>query len=355
MSNARAKFEPRSWLVPICSARRSPISASPVSVTSAPGNFSASLLRPLIVGIASQSCQISRYTSSIRSASSRASAAAGMERVTFLPQEFGRAQERPRAKFPADHVRPLVHEHGQVAIALDQVAVDGADHRLGGGPDREALGELVGAAVGDPGDLRAEPFDVLGLGLEEALGHEQRQVDVLVARLLDPPVERVAHVLPQREAIRADDDAAPDGRIGRELGVADDVEIPLAEIGRSGARERLDAGADIGRAPRSLGDRDDGSSRVGGADAVRLEPDRASEESRTAHRRPSIAHLDGLPVARSVSGQHTLLTTCASATLTSVDPQAGYSDVAQRPVARWFRLARTILRMASSRRDSIRG
>ena len=75
MSNARAKFEPRSWLVPICSARRSPISASPVIVTSAPGNFSASLLRPLIVGIASQSCQISRYTPSIRSASSRASAA----------------------------------------------------------------------------------------------------------------------------------------------------------------------------------------------------------------------------------------------------------------------------------------
>ena len=156
-----------------------------------------------------------------------------MERVTFLPQEFGRAQERPRAKFPSHHVRPLVHEHGQVAIALDQVAVDGADHRLGGGPDREALGELVGAAVGDPGDLRAEPFDVLGLGLEEALGDEQRHVDVLVARLLDPPVERVAHVLPQREAIRADDDATPDGRIGRKLGVADDVEIPLAEIGRS--------------------------------------------------------------------------------------------------------------------------
>jgi hypothetical protein len=88
--------------------------------------------------------------------------------------------------------------------------------------------------VGDPGDLRAEPFDVLRLGRQEALGYEQRQVDVLVARLLDPPVERVARVLPQREAIRADDDAAPDGRIGRELGVADDVEIPLAEVGRSG-------------------------------------------------------------------------------------------------------------------------
>ena len=97
---------------------------------------------------------------------------AGMERVAFLPQEFGRAQERPRAELPAHHVRPLVHEHGQVAIALDQVAVDGADHCLGGGPDREALGELVGATVGDPGDLRAEPFDMLRLGLQEALGHE---------------------------------------------------------------------------------------------------------------------------------------------------------------------------------------
>lgn len=51
-------------------------------------------------------------------------------------------------------------------------------------------------------------------------------------------------------------------------------------------------------APRVWAFVDDGSSRVGGADAVRPEADRASEESRTAHGRPIVAHPDGLPVAR---------------------------------------------------------
>jgi hypothetical protein len=191
-----------------------------------------------------------------------------MERVAFLPQELGRAQERPRAKLPADHVRPLVHEHGQIAVALDELAVDGADHGLRGGPDREALGELVGAAVGHPRDLRAEPVHVLRLGRQEALGDEQRQVDALVARLLDPLVECVADVLPKREAIRADDDAAPDGRIGRELGVANDVEVPLAEVGGSGCAGRVGCTRGHRGAPRVWAIVASGSSRVGGADLV---------------------------------------------------------------------------------------
>jgi hypothetical protein len=40
-----------------------------------------------------------------------------------------------------------------------------------------------------------------------------------------------------------------------------------------------------------------GSSRVGGADPVRLEPDRDSEEARTAHRRRIVAHPERLPFA----------------------------------------------------------
>src|SRR6185437_11369844 len=44
------------------------------------------------------------------------------------------------------------------------------------------------------------------------------------------------------------------------------------------AREDADAGADIWRAPRDWAIVASGSSRVGGADAFRLEPDRESEE-----------------------------------------------------------------------------
>ena len=53
MSNALAKFWPRSWLVPHCSALPSCISASMQYVVTAPGNFSLSVFAPLTTGIAS--------------------------------------------------------------------------------------------------------------------------------------------------------------------------------------------------------------------------------------------------------------------------------------------------------------
>ncbi len=55
MSNARAKFWPNSWLVPICSALPSAIIASHVMVLIAPGKRSAAVLRPTTTGMASVS------------------------------------------------------------------------------------------------------------------------------------------------------------------------------------------------------------------------------------------------------------------------------------------------------------
>mmetsp|Transcript_22814 Transcript_22814/g.70485 ORF Transcript_22814/g.70485 Transcript_22814/m.70485 type:complete len:413 (+) Transcript_22814:169-1407(+) len=70
---ALAKFCPRLWLVPACSALRSPIIASIVYVWSAPANFSMRLLRPQMTGMASTPSASSRYTSSICSVSASAS------------------------------------------------------------------------------------------------------------------------------------------------------------------------------------------------------------------------------------------------------------------------------------------
>ena len=53
MPNAFAKFWPRLCDVAACSARPSPISASIEYVASAPANFSLSLFRPAMTGIAS--------------------------------------------------------------------------------------------------------------------------------------------------------------------------------------------------------------------------------------------------------------------------------------------------------------
>ena len=55
MSKARAKLWPRSWLVPICSALPSRISASQVKVCSAPAKRSPGDFSPVTTEIASDS------------------------------------------------------------------------------------------------------------------------------------------------------------------------------------------------------------------------------------------------------------------------------------------------------------
>ena len=127
-------------------------------------------------------------------------------------------------------VDPLVDEHGQVAPGVDPVGVHRADDRLAGRPDRQALLELLVAAVGDPGHLRGEPLDVLRLLGEVALRDEQREVHVLVAGALDHGVERVAGPLPEGEAVGADDHAALDRRVVGQLGAADHVDVPAVEV-----------------------------------------------------------------------------------------------------------------------------
>ena len=66
--------------------------------------------------------------------------------VAFLPEELGRAQERPRHLFPAHDVRPLVDQHGQIAPRLDPLLVHHADDRFRRRPDDQLLGEVFVAA-----------------------------------------------------------------------------------------------------------------------------------------------------------------------------------------------------------------
>ena len=60
----------------------------------------------------------------------------------------------------------------------------------------EPLLELLVAAPGDPGDLRRKALDVLRLLHQQALGDEQREVRVDVARRLEAPVELLLDQLP---------------------------------------------------------------------------------------------------------------------------------------------------------------
>src|SRR5690606_2793306 len=50
--------------------------------------------------------------------------------VPLLPQELRSAEEEPRAHLPADHVRPLVDQEREIAVALDPLREHRIDDRL---------------------------------------------------------------------------------------------------------------------------------------------------------------------------------------------------------------------------------
>src|SRR2546430_7540598 len=79
-------------------------------------------------------------------------------------------------------------------------------------------------------DFLGEPLDVLGFLREKALGDEQREVGVLVACRLEHGIQGGLHQLPHAVAVRPDHHAAAYRRVVRQLGLHDDVVVPLAEV-----------------------------------------------------------------------------------------------------------------------------
>ena len=147
--------------------------------------------------------------------------------MAFLPEEFGRPQEEPRAHLPADHVGPLVDQDRQIAVRLDPFAVHVADDRLGRGTNNQRLVQLLAAAVRHHGQLRRKALDVLRLPLEKAHRDEQREVGVDMAGLLEAAVERGLDILPQRVAVGPDDHTPFHRRVVREFGLLHDIGIPF--------------------------------------------------------------------------------------------------------------------------------
>jgi hypothetical protein len=150
--------------------------------------------------------------------------------VALLPEELRRPQERTRHLLPPDDVRPLVDEHRQVAPRLNPLLVHHADDGFRRGTHHQSLFEVLGASPRDPGHLRRETFDVLGLAHQQALGNEQREVRIHVPGGLEAVVELTLDELPDRIAIGADDHAAFHGRVVGQLRLPDDIQVPLGEV-----------------------------------------------------------------------------------------------------------------------------
>ena len=156
-----------------------------------------------------------------------------MRGVTFLPEKLRRAQERPRDLLPADHIGPLIDEHGQVAPRLHPPGVHRPDHHFGGRAHDQFLLEVLVAAARHPRHLRRESVDMFLLFHEQAFGNEQREIRVDVARRLESRVQEALDVLPDRVAVRTDDHAALDRRVVGHLGALHHVEVPLGKILRT--------------------------------------------------------------------------------------------------------------------------
>ena len=164
--------------------------------------------------------------------------------MPLLPEELRGTQEQARAHLPAHDVGPLVAEDRQVTVGLDPVLVGVPDDRLGGRTHDElllefrigidddplALGIVLQAIVRHHGALLGEALDVVGLLREERLGNEEREIGVLMSRLLEHPIQRIVHLLPDGIAVGFDDHAPADGRIFRQSGLDHQIVVPLRVV-----------------------------------------------------------------------------------------------------------------------------
>ena len=170
--------------------------------------------------------------------------ARGVRRVALLPEELGRTQEQTRTHLPAHDIGPLVAQDGQIAVGLDPVLIRIPDDRLrrrthdqlffqlGVGVDHHALafGIVLQPVVGHHGALLGEALDVVRLLGKERLGDEEREVGVLMSRILEHLVQSVVHLLPDGIAVGFDDHTSAHGRILGQSRLDDQVVVPLRVV-----------------------------------------------------------------------------------------------------------------------------
>lgn len=175
-----------------------------------------------------------------------------MSGVTFLPEEFRRAEEEASAHLPTDDVGPLIDEERQISIALNPLLVGAPNDRLACGANDERFfkfgrgidfhARLVGGGaqtvVGDDSAFLREAFHVLSFFTEEVDRNEKGKVSVAMTGCFKATIEFLLHFLPDRVAIGSDDHTAADGGMIREFRFANDVEIPLGIVLGAGSDPR---------------------------------------------------------------------------------------------------------------------
>src|ERR1039458_4286683 len=101
-------------------------------------------------------------------------------------------------QLPADHVGPLIEQHGQVAPAVNPLGEEVPHNGLRRRPDDVRLFQFLAACDGDYGQFRGKAFHVLGFLAQETLRDEQREIHVLVIGSLEALVEFALQDFPHR-------------------------------------------------------------------------------------------------------------------------------------------------------------
>ena len=154
----------------------------------------------------------------------------GVDGMALLPPEFRRAQEGTGGLFPTHHRAPLVIFEGQVPPGLDPLGEHRAEDGFAGGAHRQALLQLLGAALGDPGHFGSKALHVLRLFEQQALRDQHGHGYVFMAGFLEAPVQAVVNQFPDAVAIGLHGHAAADGGIVHQIRHGDHVGVPLGKI-----------------------------------------------------------------------------------------------------------------------------
>lgn len=90
--------------------------------------------------------------------------------------------------------------------------------------------------MGDDGAFFGKAFYVLGFFFEIAYGNKEREVGILVSRVLKHLVHDTLDIFPEGVSPGFDDHATADGRVFGEVGGAYDLLVPLGVVFCSGWR-----------------------------------------------------------------------------------------------------------------------
>mmetsp|Transcript_4792 Transcript_4792/g.11378 ORF Transcript_4792/g.11378 Transcript_4792/m.11378 type:complete len:265 (+) Transcript_4792:962-1756(+) len=155
----------------------------------------------------------------------------GERRVSLLPEELARADERGRiGELPAHDVAPLVELQGEVAMGSDPGGIVRVHHGLGGRADGNRFLQVGLSRLCDPGDLRGKTLDVILFTGKVSLGDEEGEVAVLHAKQLNARIEVFRNALPDVEGPGTENVAARHIVLLQHARSVDALRVPLERV-----------------------------------------------------------------------------------------------------------------------------